>query len=850
MNRRILRVSLLCALLVVLMTATALADTVTYPVEGGNIYFYTDIGAVYRCDKSVTRADIPSEIRGVRVTSIREAFSECKNLKVVTIPSSVTNINGGWAFSGCGNLISIEVSDENANYCSVDGVLFTKDQTSLIRFPPGKTGDYVIPESVTVIESQAFAGCDALTSIKIPHSVSSIGWGAFLDCSGLDSIIIPPNVSSIDSMVFERCINLRSVELPSSASTISVSAFAYCTNLLSVEIPDGVINIGESAFAGCSSLTHILIPSSVSSIHIKAFSGCTGLTEIEVDSGNTTYSSVDGVLSSCDQTTLILCPEGKAGNFGIPEGVICIESQAFYNCHNLSSVTIPNSVTSIRSLAFGKCSGLTSVTISESVNFIGDMAFYECSSLTSITIPNSVTSIGWGAFEYCNSLTDVYYSGTKDQWDAISVGTGNDPLHRSTVHYNSQNPEPEPDDKSNITFRNGRQYSILEQDELYISASIPGASVSDRIDLTWSSSDESIVEIVGERTTNIPFLVMTKVRGVSYGTATISLSAADGRRASCEVTVSPRPNEIKLSGRDSIREGATETLNAAFTLNVIHTDDVIEWSSSNGNILVFDSNGKDHISTPIQSKNLSPLTDSVQIYGRHTGTVTVTCKLNSGAEARYYVTVYNDETVKIKSLEQSYVKACDQYMQSVANQLLEASEKDIEMTIQQQAQFLQNEDAKNEKRGNSRLVSFTEETYKKDPTKSRYIYQAVSEFLAAKSEESISFEGGTDPLSVSQNIVSTIYNSVDTRTYSSTFQDKNEGEVTVKIDGLSFNNAHERIITYNGITVAALVSRPNQVQDTVYTYVNQLVELEKTQMRTAVKEAYKELVTNIGSFQN
>ena len=87
--------------------------------------------------------------------------------------------------------------------------------------------------------------------------------------------------------------------------------------------------------------------------------------------------------------------------------VTFIGEDAFYNCYNLTSVTIGNSVESIGKYAFAYCTGLTSITIPNSVTSIGGSAFYECSGLTSVTIGNSVTSIGYGAFAGCSNLTSI-----------------------------------------------------------------------------------------------------------------------------------------------------------------------------------------------------------------------------------------------------------------------------------------------------------------------------------------------------------------------------------------------------------------------------------------------------------
>ena len=317
----------------------------------------TDIGyhAFSECT-GLTSVTIPDSVTFIG----NNAFSYCTGLTSVIIPGSVTSL-GAYAFFGCTGLTRIVVDSSNTQYSSLDGVLFNKNSTLLITCPNGKSGQYTIPGSVTSIGYYAFRGCTGLTSVTIPGSVTSIVGGAFDGCTGLTSVTIPGSVTSINGDVFNNC-----------------------TGLTSVIISNGVTSIGYTAFAGCTGLTSVSIPGSVTSIVNNSFQNCTELTRIVVDSSNSRFSSIDGVLFDKTKTTLITCPEGKAGQYTIPDRVISIEVSAFSGCKGLTSVIIPNGVTSIGIYAFKGCTGLATVTIPNSVNFIGQGAFENCTGLTEI----------------------------------------------------------------------------------------------------------------------------------------------------------------------------------------------------------------------------------------------------------------------------------------------------------------------------------------------------------------------------------------------------------------------------------------------------------------------------------
>jgi len=228
--------------------------------------------AFYNCS-NLTSVAIPDS-----VTTIGDwAFYDCSSLASVIIPDSVTSI-GNSAFSKCSSLTSINVDDNNNNYKSVNGVLFSKDGKKLIAYPGGIEGCYSIPDSVTDIGDDAFSYCSSLTSVTIPDSVTSIGDWAFSGCSSLTSVTIPDSVTSIGNWAFSGCSSLTSVTIPDSVTIIGNRAFSFCSSLTSVTIPDSVTNIGAEAFSDCSSLTSVTIPDSVTAIGDRAFFLCEDLT--------------------------------------------------------------------------------------------------------------------------------------------------------------------------------------------------------------------------------------------------------------------------------------------------------------------------------------------------------------------------------------------------------------------------------------------------------------------------------------------------------------------------------------------------------------------------------------------
>ncbi len=439
----------------------------------------TSIGeSTFEGCSSLTSITIPDGVTSIGIY----AFFSCTNLTSLTIGNGVTSI-GGFAFFNCTSLTSLTIGNgvtsigSNAfrGCTSLTSIIFQGDAPTVgsnafsnvangaVAYALGSSSfgeagqtwngltvqrilTYTTTDGEVAITDCNTAATAATGELVIPNTidgnpVTSIGDEAFRDCIHLTGITIPDSVTSIGDYAFYLCINVKSIAIPDSVTSIGDSAFRSCNSLRSITIPDGVTSIGESTFEACSGLTSITIPDGVTSIGGNAFRDCASLTTIEVGAENENYADLNGVLFNKEKTDLLTYPQGKGGNYTIPDGVTSIGDWVFRDCTNLTSITIPDSVTSIGDYAFWECTSLASITIPDGVTSIGvstfrgcisltsitignsvtsieDYTFMDCSSLTSVTIGNSVTSIATLAFRGCTSLTSITFQG-----DAPTVGS-------------------------------------------------------------------------------------------------------------------------------------------------------------------------------------------------------------------------------------------------------------------------------------------------------------------------------------------------------------------------------------------------------------------------------------------
>jgi hypothetical protein len=237
----------------------------------------------------------------------------------------------------------------------------TNNQALTITGYTGSDGNVVIPGMINgypvTSVNTGFGLNNNMTNIIIPDSVTNLGGSSggvamFELCTNLRSATLSSNVTIIAEDMFDGCSSLASFTIGDNVTNIADCAFQQCTSLTNIIIGNAVTAISGSAFSACSRLATVNIPKSVTNLGTAPFMGCTNLTVITVDTNNPAFSSLGGVLFDKWQTKIIQYPNGKAGNYTVPNGVRSIGYMAFAYCTGLTNIIIPGSVTSIEDYSF------------------------------------------------------------------------------------------------------------------------------------------------------------------------------------------------------------------------------------------------------------------------------------------------------------------------------------------------------------------------------------------------------------------------------------------------------------------------------------------------------------------
>ena len=329
------------------------------------------------------------------VTSIgSQTFFGCSSMTDVYLPDTITTVASQQSFmnttatvhASADSATAVALSRRNVAFTTPDGYTLlykvlsgVAKEAYLVKYVGSET-ELTIPAAfggapLTQIQTAAFAGNTALTSVVIPDSVTVLGAGAFHGCGNLSSVTIPDGVTAIEATTFAACFSLRSIDLPDNLTSIGTYAFSACP-LTSIDIPDSVTTIDEAAFINTSSLITAKLPANLTAIPNQLFSGSKQLRSIT-----------------------------------IPAKVTSIGDSAFFMCESITEMIVPEGVTAIGSNAFSGCTALSSLYLPGSLATLGNEVFSYLSSLSQIVLPDNITSVGTDLLKntsatlYCNDGT-------------------------------------------------------------------------------------------------------------------------------------------------------------------------------------------------------------------------------------------------------------------------------------------------------------------------------------------------------------------------------------------------------------------------------------------------------------
>lgn len=407
------------------------------------------------------------------------AFSST-NITSLALPQSVKSI-GNYTFSSNSKLTSVVFS--GTSLTSIGKYSFANCKLSRIS----------LPEGLTVIGEHAFYSNQSLETVDFPNSLTTINSFAFAGCTYLSSLSFKGNLTSLDPKAFSGCTSLQYLSVSNNSKYHSKNNCIVETNTNTVVLgckgsvlPDYVTTIGEGAFYGCSGLSSITVPASVTKISDNAFYACGKLNSItlpddisEIGTNAFYETKIYYNESNWENSVfyigkaLIKCTGANPGPYAIKEGTVCIACEAFSGCSGISDLTVPASVKYINRNAFYGCSGLKNVSfsgtvkewcsivfsneyanpayyaksvwidgktpfslvLSDDIETVNSYAFYQCTFFGEVVIPESVISIGTRAFS-SSVLKDVYYTGSLQSWNKISIGQYNFP--GAAIHYNAK----------------------------------------------------------------------------------------------------------------------------------------------------------------------------------------------------------------------------------------------------------------------------------------------------------------------------------------------------------------------------------------------------------------------------
>ncbi len=522
---------------------------------------------------------IPNEIEGKPVTKIYlHAFAEKETLVSVTIPKNVEMISVDPFYNpfinSC-NLKEINVNSENNNYTSVDGVLYNKDKTLLICYPPSKeASSFTIPSTVKKIGVSAFLKNKNLESVKIPNGVTELDTNAFCSCEKLKAVSLPDSITRMGGYVFSNCNELTTATL-SKSSPVGNQSFAKCKKLKNVTIPEGVEIIYSAAFSDCLALTEIKLPSTLKEIGSYAFATTPMKSIIIPKSVTTIKKNAIGYDNLKEENIKDFVIYGYNGTEA--------ERYAIDNGFSFSTVASQTQVVKLNKESI-KMGINESYTLKPTLSPEGTTTTYKWkSSNTSVATVNN------------NGKITAKAEGTAN----ITVETANGSKANCKITVKKA-PEDVYINKSSITLGVGEQFDFNS------SLSQGSASYS----TVYSSSNPNVVSVKAGG---------GLATGKTPGTATITVKTYNGKTATCKVTVKKAPTSVSLN-KTSATLGIGEKIDLNSKMPTGEASRVVAYTSADTSIATVDGSGV------VTAKKTGTVTITAKTYNGKTATCKITVK--------------------------------------------------------------------------------------------------------------------------------------------------------------------------------------------------------------------------------